>query len=442
MSNLSRRKFMIAAGATTAATLLIHGCTSTAEKPAASASGASTASPSPVNAADAPEVTTAKLGFIALTDCAPLVIAKEKGLFAKYGMTDVSVEKQTSWAVTRDNLELGASGGGIDGAHILSPMPYLMTTGKITKGNNPVPMNILARLNTDGQGISLSNDYKDLKVAADSSVLKSKIDAAKAAGKKFKCAVTFPGGTHDLWMRYWLSAGGIDPEKDVDIVVIPPPQMVANMETKTMDAFCVGEPWNGRLVSKGLGFTAVTTGELWKAHPEKAFTMRADWVEKNPKAAKAITMAIQEAQLWCDEPGNKEEMCKIISADKYIKAPAKDILARAQGNFDFGNGRKLENSDLLMKFYKEDSSYPFKSHDTWFVTEDIRWGKLPGDTDVKKLVDQVNREDIWKEAAKAIGQDAAIPKSTSRGVEKFFDGTKFDPADPAAYLKGLKFKKA
>jgi nitrate/nitrite transport system substrate-binding protein len=434
---------MIAAGATTAATLFIHGCTSTtAEKPAASASGASTASPSPVSAADAPEVTTAKLGFIALTDCAPLVIAKEKGLFAKYGMTDVSVEKQTSWAVTRDNLELGASGGGIDGAHILSPMPYLMTTGKITKGNNPVPMNILARLNTDGQGISLSNDYKDLNVAADSSVLKSKIDAAKAAGKKFKCAVTFPGGTHDLWMRYWLAAGGIDPEKDVDIVVIPPPQMVANMETKTMDAFCVGEPWNGRLVSKGLGFTAVTTGELWKAHPEKAFTMRADWVEKNPKAAKAITMAIQEAQLWCDEPGNKEEMCKIISADKYIKAPAKDILARAQGNFDFGNGRKLENSDLLMKFYKEDSSYPFKSHDAWFITEDIRWGKLPADTDVKKLVDQVNREDIWQEAAKAIGQEAAIPKSTSRGVEKFFDGTKFDPADPAAYLKGLKIKKA
>lgn len=433
---------MIAAGATTAATLLIHGCTSTAEKPAASADGGSTASPAPVNAADAPEVTTAKLGFIALTDCAPLVIAKEKGMFAKYGMTDVTVEKQTSWAVTRDNLELGAKGGGIDGAHVLSPIPYLMTTGKITKGNNPVPMNILARLNTDGQGISLSNDYKDLKVGTDSSVLKAKIDAAKAAGKKFKCAVTFPGGTHDLWMRYWLAAGGIDPEKDVDIVVIPPPQMVANMETKTMDAFCVGEPWNGRLVSKGLGFTAVTTGELWKNHPEKAFTMRADWVEQNPKAAKAITMAIQEAQIWCDEPGNKEEMCKIISADKYIKAPAKDILERAKGNFDFGNGRKLENSDLLMKFYKEDSSYPFKSHDTWFITEDIRWGKLPADTDVKKLVDQVNREDIWKEAAKAIGQEAAIPKSTSRGVETFFDKTKFDPADPAAYLKGLTFKKA
>jgi nitrate/nitrite transport system substrate-binding protein len=204
----------------------------------------------------------------------------------------------------------------------------------------------------------------------------------------------------------------------------------------------VGEPWNGRLVSKNLGFNAVTTGELWKAHPEKAFTMRADWVEQNPKAAKAITMAIQEAQIWCDDMANKEEMCEILSADKYVKAPAKDILERSKGNFDFGNGRKLENSDLLMKFFKEDSSYPFKSHDTWFVTEDIRWGKLPADTDVAKLVDQVNREDIWKEAAKAIGQEAAIPKDTSRGVETFFDGTKFDPKDAAGYLKGLKLKKA
>jgi nitrate/nitrite transport system substrate-binding protein len=441
-SNLSRRKFLLSAGATTAATILIHGCTSTAEKPAASTSSASGASPAPVNAADAPEVTTAKLGFIALTDSAPLIIAKEKGLFAKYGMTDVTVEKQTSWAVTRDNLELGASGGGIDGAHILSPMPYLMTTGKITKGNNPVPMNILARLNTDGQGISLSNAYKDLKVGTDSSLLKAAIASASAAGKKFKCAVTFPGGTHDLWMRYWLAAGGIDPEKDVDIVVIPPPQMVANMETKTMDAFCVGEPWNGRLVSKDLGYSALTTGELWKAHPEKALTMRADWVEKNPKAAKAITAAVLEAQIWCDDMANKEEMCKIIAADKYIKAPAADILERAKGNIDFGNGRKVENSDLLMKFFKEDSSYPFKSHDAWFITEDIRWGMLPADTDVTKLVDQVNREDIWKEAAKTIGQEAAIPKTTSRGVETFFDGTKFDPADPSAYLKGLKLKKA
>lgn len=443
MTNFSRRKFITAAGATAAGAVFAHGCSSSTTKTASTSASSPSAAPAVnVNAADAPEVSAAKLGFIALTDCAPLVIAKEKGYFEKYGMKDVEVIKQTSWAVTRDNLELGGDRGGVDGAHILTPMPYMMTTGKITKGNTPVPMYILARLNTDGQGISLSNDYKDLKIEAKADALKAKVDAAKAAGKKFKCAVTFPGGTHDLWMRYWLAANGIDPENDVDVLVVPPPQMVANMETKTMDAFCVGEPWNGRLVNKQLGFNAVTTGELWKGHPEKAFTMRADWVDKHPKAAKAVLMAIQEAQIWCDKDENKEEMCKILSADKYVKAPVKDILERAKGNFDFGNGRTLQASPLLMKFWREDASYPFKSHDTWFITENMRWGKIEANTNVKELVDKVNREDLWKEAAKTIDQAAAIPKTASRGVETFFDGIKFDAANPEAYLKSLKIKKA
>jgi nitrate/nitrite transport system substrate-binding protein len=437
MSNLSRRKFLIAAGATTATALLVHGCgeSNTSSSPSPSASPSTAAS-----GGDTPEVTKVKLGFIALTDCAPLVIAKEKGFFEKHGMKDVEVTKQTSWATTRDNLELGSDKGGIDGAHILSPMPYLMTVGKITKA--PVPMYLLARLNTDGQGISIADEYLGLKLEAKAPALKAKVDAKKAGGKKFQCAVTFPGGTHDLWMRYWLAANGINPETDVDIKVIPPPQMVANMETKAMDAFCVGEPWNQRLVTKKLGYNAITTGELWKSHPEKALTIRKDWADKHPKATKAMLMAVLEAQMWCDKDENKAEMCQILSADKYVKAPAKDIVERAKGNFDFGDGRTLKDSPLLMKFWREEASFPFKSHDTWFLVENMRWGKLPATTDIKKLVDEVNRADLWKEAAKALGQEAAIPKSDSRGVETFFDGVKFDPADPMAYLKGLKIKKA
>jgi nitrate/nitrite transport system substrate-binding protein len=442
MSNLSRRKFIITTGATAAGTLLFHGCSS-GSSDTASTGGATSPNATPATTTgtgDTPEVDSITLGFIALTDCAPLIIAKEKGFFEKYGMKNAEVKKQTSWATTRDNLELGGEKGGIDGAHILSPMPYLMTAGKITK--SPVPMYLLARLNLDGQGISLSNEYLDLKLGAKAETLKAKVDAKKASGKKFQCAVTFPGGTHDLWMRYWLAANGIDPEKDVDIKVIPPPQMVANMETKAMDAFCVGEPWNQRLVTKKLGYNAVTTGELWKGHPEKAFTLRADWVDKHPKAAKALLMAVQEAQIWCDTDANKVEMCEILSADKYVKAPAKDIIERAKGNFNFGDGRTLANSPLLMKFWRENASFPFKSHDTWFVTEDMRWGKMEANTDVKKLVDQVNRSDLWREAAKAIGQEAAIPKEDSRGVETFFDGVKFDPANATAYLDSLKIKKA
>jgi nitrate/nitrite transport system substrate-binding protein len=436
MTRFSRRKFIFAAGATAAGSLLAHGCTST---PTTSSSPSSAPAVSS-GTADTPEVATAKLGFIALTDCAPFIIAKEKGLFAKYGMKDVSVAKQTSWAVTRDNLELGGEKGGIDGAHILSPMPYLISAGKITKANTPIPMYILARLNTNGQGISISSEYADRKFAAKSDGLKAIVEEKKAAGSKFKCAVTFPGGTHDLWMRYWLAANGVDPANDVEIVVIPPPQMVANMETKTMDAFCVGEPWNSRLVAKKLGYSAAVTGELWKGHPEKAFSMRADWVDKNPKAAKAMLMAIQEAQIWCEADANKEEMCKIIGDEKYVKAPVPDILSRAKGDFDYGDGRTVTASPLKMKFWADDASFPFKSHDKWFITENIRWGKF-AESDLA-LVDKVNRSDMWKEAAKAIGQSAAIPKDDSRGVEEFFDGIKFDPANPKGYLDSLKIKKA
>ena len=389
----------------------------------------------------APEVTAVKLGFIALTDSAPLIIAKEKGLFEKHGMPGVEVLKQASWGALRDNLVLGGEANGIDGAHILTPMPYLMHTGKVTQNNVPVPMAILARLNLDCQAISVAQEYKDTGVALDSSKLKAAFEAKKAAGNEVKVAVTFPGGTHDLWMRYWLAAGGINPDKDVSTIVVPPPQMVANMKVGTMDAFCVGEPWNEQLVNQGIGFTAATTGELWKGHPEKALGMRAEWVEKNPNAAKSLLMAVMEAQMWCEDSANKEEMAAIIGKRNWMNVPVKDIIGRLKGDINYGNGRTVSAPDLRMKFWADNASYPFKSHDTWFIAENVRWGKFAPDTDIKALVDQVNREDIWKAAAAELGVAAAdIPASSSRGVETFFDGKTFDPADPSAYLNSLSIK--
>ena len=357
MTKFTRRQFIITAGAATATALLAHGCSSGPT----STSSASNTQPANLSPADTPEVTTAKLGFIALTDSAPLIIAKEKGLFEKYGMKDVEVIKQASWPVTRDNLELGSASGGIDGAHILSPMPYLMSLGKITK--QPVPMYILARLNTNGQAISVANTYKDLKVGLDSKALKEAFSKAKSSGKELKAAITFPGGTHDLWMRYWLAAGGINPDTDISTIPVPPPQMVANMKVGGMEAFCVGEPWNAQLVNQKEGYTALITGELWKDHPEKALSMRADWVDKNPKAAKAILMAVQEAQQWCDKPENKDEMVKIVSKRQWFKVPEKDIIERAKGNIDYGDGRTQQNRPLLMKFWADNASYPYKTHD-------------------------------------------------------------------------------
>ncbi|MBX9740262.1 MAG: ABC transporter substrate-binding protein [Beijerinckiaceae bacterium] len=389
-----------------------------------------------------PEVKGAKIGYIALTDAAALVVAKEKGLFAKHGLPDMEILKQASWAATRDNLVLGGASNGIDGAHILTPMPYLISAGKVTQNNVPTPMYILARLNLDAQAISVAQEYADTKVGLDASALKAVFAKKKAEGKEVKIAMTFPGGTHDLWIRYWLAAGGIDPDKDVSTIVVPPPQMVANMKVGNMDAFCVGEPWNEQLVNQKIGFTACTTGEIWKKHPEKALGMRADWVEKNPIAARAMLMAVLEAQQWCDNMANKEEMATILGRRQWFNVPPIDVLGRLKGDINYGNGRVATGTDLQMKFWKDHASFPFKSHDAWFLSEDIRWGKFEPTTDVNAMVAKVNRADIWRDAAKALGVAAAdIPATDSRGVETFFDGKVFDPADPSAYLKSLAIKR-
>ncbi len=387
----------------------------------------------------APETTKAKLGYIALNDFAPLAIAKEKGFFAKYGMTDVEVLKQASWGATRDNLELGSSNGGIDGAHILTPMPYAMTLGLVTKGNKPVPMYILARLNLNNQGISVAAKYKDIGLKNDASVLKSFAAKAKAKGTPLTVAMTFPTGTHNYWIRYWLAAGGIDPDKDVNTIVIPPPQMVANMRVGTMDAFCVGEPWNQQLINQKIGYTAVQTQEIWKDHPEKSFAMRKDWVDKNPESAKALLKAVMEAQMWCDKIENAEELAKILAQKNWINCQVADLLPRLKGETDYGDGRPKKKGEF-MKFWRDNASFPYKSHDKWFLAETRRWGYLPNGVDYDKVVNAVNRSDLWREAAKEIGQAAMIPKSDSRGKETFFDGVVFDPENPEAYLASLKIK--
>ena len=389
-----------------------------------------------------PEVKGTKLGYIALTDAAPLVIAKEKGFFARHGLPDMEVLKQASWGATRDNIALGTKANGIDGGHILRPKVHLYATGKVMQNNQPLPMYTLLNLNEDCQAISVSNEFKDLKVGTDSSALKEAFAKKKAAGREVKAAMTFPGGTHDLWIRYWLASGGIDPDKDIATIVVPPPQMVANMKVGNMDCFCVGEPWNEQLVNQDIGFTAATTGEIWFKHPEKILGMRADWVDANPKATLAIMMAVMEAQQWCDRQENKDEMAEIIGRRQWFNVPVPDIIGRIKGDINYGRGRVEKGTKLGMKFWGEkgESSYPWKSLDSWFVTENIRWGKFAPDTDVKALVAKTNRSDLWLEAATGLGLKD-LPSGDSRGVETFFDGKVFDPADPSAYLKSLAIKR-
>ncbi len=339
---------------------------------------------------------------------------------------------------------LGSENNGIDGAHILTPMPYLISTGKVTQNNVPTPMYILARLNLNGQCISVAKEYADARIGVDTTPFKPALEKKKASGKSIKAAMTFPGGTHDLWIRYWLAAGGVDPDRDIETIVVPPAQMVANMKVGTMDCFCVCEPWNLQLIHQNIGYTAITTGELWNKHPEKSFGMRAAYVDKYPNAAKALLMAVMEAQQWCEKMENKEETATICAKRQWINVPVEDVTDRFKGKFDYGiPGKVVENSPHIMRYWADNASYPFQSHDLWFITEDMRWGKFEPSYDAKALIKKVNREDLWREAAKELNVPASeIPTSTSRGNETFFDGKVFDPENPMAYLKSLSIKRA
>lgn len=430
MAKLPRRKFITAAGAT----VITHQLISHLNHSDNSVNANENIPKVHVSNGNIPEIQNLTFGFVPVTSSCPLIIAKAKGFFAKYGMPDVRVIRQPSWSVMRDKLMLNSQDGGLDGGHLLFPMAYLLATGEISY-KLKIPIYILARLNLNGQGISVSNRYNNLQLSLDSSPLKAIFAEKLKKEEMVRCAVPFRRTTGDFFMRWWLANGGINPDIDLSLIVIPPPQMVAGMRSHTMEAFSVVDPWHERLISKKLGYSALTSGELWNNHPETAFVSRAEWVDKYPQAAKAVLAAIMEAQKWCDQPQNKPELAEIIAERQWIGAKKELTLNRLLGNFNYGNGRKIENSSYGIKYWRENASYPFKSHDLWFLIEDMRWGYRSPEFDTKTLINAVNREDLWRETAKFVGEDAAIPASTSRGIETFFNGLQFDPENPIAYLR-------
>jgi len=453
-NQISRRKFIFTAGASTGAVFL-KGCLGDPPEPVGSgtqtAPTAQSAANSNVSPEQAPEVTKVNLGYIPIVEAAPLIIAKEKGFFAKYGMTNVELAKQASWGAARDNVEIGSAGGGIDGGQWQMPMPHLITEGLITKGNKKIPMYVLAQLITQGNGIAVANKHQGSGIGLKLASAKSLFSKLKASPTPFTAAQTFPHVNQDFWIRYWLAAGGIDPDTDVKLLTVPSAQTVANMKTGTMDAFSTGDPWPYRIVKDKTGFMAALTAEIWKNHPEEYLAMRADWVDQHPKATKALLKGLMEAQQWCDNFDNRKELSEIVAGRAYFNVPIDVLIDPYMGKYDMGDGRKIDDRSMAALYWKDEKgnvSYPYKSHDLWFITESVRWGFLPKDYIVnnaakaRALIDKVNREDIWKEAAKEAGIPAAdIPTTTSRGIEEFFDGVKFDPENPEAYLKSLQIKK-
>lgn len=372
-------------------------------------------------AATGPETPNVRLGMIALTDCSPLVVALERGIFRRYGI-NATIVKGASWAAIRDSL----SNGDIQGTHMLLGMPIASTLG--LGGSPRVPMITPWLLSRNGQAISLANSFKG-RVAADPRALKPLVDAAKARNSPMTFAMTFPTGTHAMWMRYYLAQGGIHPDRDVALVTIPPPQMVANMRVDRMQGFCVGEPWNARAIADDIGFTSITTQEMWRDHPEKVLAFREDWAAENPRTVKAILKAIHEASEWLDVMSNRQEQARIVSATTYINCPPALILGRLQGHYDYGDGRTTEDPNYMI-FSSRGCNAPQTKYAKWFLSQFRRWGMLPSAPDYDAVSRRVMRMDIYTEAMTELG---VTPTPVNEAPETLFDGKVFDPTNPEAY---------
>ncbi|MFO1458959.1 MAG: CmpA/NrtA family ABC transporter substrate-binding protein [Verrucomicrobiota bacterium] len=370
---------------------------------------------------DSPEVTDIRFGIIALTDCSPFVIGAEKGFFAKYGIRP-TIAKGANWAAIRDAL----SNGDNQATHMLLGMPLASSMGLL--GSPKKPMVIPWLVNRNGQAITLKADLKGA-VQEDPKALKPIADKAKAAGTPMSFAMTFPPGTHAMWLRYFLGAGGIHPDRDVSLLTIPPPQMVANMKIGKMDGFCVGEPWNARAVADGIGFTAITTQKIWPDHPEKVCAFTAEFAEKNPKTVKAILKGLHEASVWLDTPANRAEQCEIVSRPAYINCPKEIILGRLGGSYDMGDGRKFED-DHPMIFSVRNCNYPQPKYAKWWLSQFHRWGMVQGTPDYAGIAGTVFRPDLYEGAMKELGVKSA---GLDNRPETLFDGKTFDPAQPEAY---------
>jgi nitrate/nitrite transport system substrate-binding protein len=378
-----------------------------------------------VYASDAPEKTDLKFGMIALTDCSPIVIAHEKGLFKKYGINSV-VSKGANWAAIRDSL----SSGDIQATHMLIGMPIASTMGLL--GSPKKPMIIPWLLNRNGQSITLKAELKG-KVKDDPKLLKPFADAAKAKGSPMTFAMTFPPGTHAMWMRYYLGAGGIHPDKDVALITIPPAQMVSNMKIGKMDGFCVGEPWNARSAQEGIGFTSLNTQDIWKDHPEKVCAFLAEFADKYPNSVKAVLKALQEASVWLDKLENRAEQAQLVSKATYINCPPEQILGRLKGEYDFGDGRKKKDP-YYMIFNERNCNYPQLKYAVWFLTQYRRWGMVDDSVDYNGIAKEVMRPDIYESVMKEMGVKHGGPDNNP---ETLFDGATFDPAKPEDYAKGF-----
>ena len=408
-----------------------------------------------------PEKQELKIGFIKLTDCAPLIVAYEKGFFEDEGLY-VTLEAQANWKVVLDRVIDGA----LDASHMLPGQPL----GAAVGFGNQAELVSVAGLGVNTLAVTVSNEVWDTMkpglaaqpdghpthpIAASS--LKPAIEGIKASGRQFSMAMVFPTSTHNYVMRYWLAAGGLHPgyytagdntgttDAEVLLSVTPPPQMPATLGAGTIAGYSVGEPWNQQAVMRGIGVPVITAAEIWSRTPEKILGLRRDFVEKNPLTVKAMIKAVIRAEQWmdADKGANRTELVKMLARPEYVGADASVLSGPLHGQYQYEKGDVRPTPEANV-YFAQHAGYPFYGDAVWFLTQMRRWGQIATeqpDSWYEQTAKKVYRADLYRAAAEELIAAGSIDTSIlppaeamSAGSSRFIDGIEFDAKQPNAYL--------
>ncbi len=374
------------------------------------------------------EKTALDLGFIPLTDCAPLVVAQERGFFKKYGL-EVTLNREPSWKAIAE----GVTTGRLDAAQMVAGMPLALTLGM--GGKTPQPVVTALTMSRNGNAITFSKRLYDegVRSLAD---FKALID--RNPDTVHNLGVVHDASMHNLTLRYWLASAGIDPDRDVNLVVIPPAQMVANLKAGSIDAYCAGEPWNSRAVHEGIGVVLATDLDIWNGHCEKVLGVTEEWAQQNPQTHLSLVKALLEACEYCDDRRNREGIVELLCRPEYVGAAAENIRPGFLDAYDFGNGEEPRQLINFNQFFVNKTNCPDQVEAEWMMTQLARWGVVPFPKNWIEILARVRRVDVFDAAIRDLGEPHLL---RDRTAIRLFDGTVFNPDDPLSYLNGLAIKR-
>lgn len=368
------------------------------------------------------EKTTLNIGFLPVTDAAPLIIAQEQGLFKEYGL-EVNLVRESNWGM----IASGIAEGRLDAAQMAAAMPLTMTCGM---GNEPpTPVLTAMILSRNGNAITLSKSLYDQGVRTLSDL---KTAISETPDRVITLGVVNHASMHNLLLRYWLASGGIDPDLDVKLAVVPPQEMVAALKAGKIDGYCAGEPWNSLAVAEGLGFVIATDLDIWPGHPEKVLGVREDWAMQHPETHIALLKALMEACEYCDDYRYRPSVVELLAQPQYLDCSPEHISLGFSSPYNFGTGEAPQTLKRYHQFHYDQSTCPGRVEGLWILTQLARWGVIPFPKNWIEILERVRRVDLYGEAARQLGWPDAEP---DRKAFQLFDQMIFNPDDPTGYLR-------